>query len=482
MDNRILTIAVCALLLGACTKRVPVDNDTQMQSGIVNFTLKSAAVNDVMAINQDDTFSSLALYIYNDDAPFTLENVVLLPTFTSVNAKDIALKVPLGTKHIYLIANYAGKTFKRSNGVPFTLNITTSKQELDDMIVESGGGLLPNSLLMVANKTVTLGVADNGSVINLALRRLQARVDVHIYKGANFGSNVVTLESVTLHNQVLNSEVKFNYTPQDAQMLTSPMFAVQSVANNSVLIPYAVGTVLQPVDAEAIFYSYQNLVTVHSPVQVTAPYIEIVLNVSGNQYTYKGYLTDADQLINKYSMLQNNVYQITAVLDAESIILLNLSILPWNKTEIDYNRPITASDFTFGAWGSSWGGINGKTMNTNVGGIEDAVFQFELKAPEGATWSATLTNGLEFMFPTTSSGVSGATVTGGCASVGSPYIIAVRAAKRWTGEARDTEFYITVRGKEVPINPIVGSQRLYEGTETRIKIKQVASYLPSISL
>lgn len=476
MNNRLIIILVSTLLLGSCTQESDTSDGFRTEDVLMNLYVNTMAVNDPASVNQDQSFSSLAIYLYNNDAAFTLEKSALLPTFSPITSKDIPVQVKAGTKILYLIANYSGKTFKLSNGTTLTLSTTTTKQQLDDIITESNVGLLPGSLLMVAKQQMTIAPADNGSSIGIALRRLQARVDVHVYKGLNFGSNVVTLESITLHNQVLNSEVKFDYNVNTAQMLTSPIFNAQLVSNNSVLFSYVNGTVLQPLNSQAIFYSYQNLVTVFSPLQVTAPYLEIKIKSNGTGYTYKGYITDNNQTSNKYSLLQNNVYQILAVLDVDSKIVLNVNVLPWNQTNIEYEKPITANDFSFGAWGTSWGGLNGKTMNTNVGGLEDAVFQFELKAPIGAAWSATLTNGLDFGFTSSTAGTTTPTVSGGFTSIGSPYLIAVRASKRWTGDSRDTEFYITVEGNEIPINPVIGTQRKYEGTDTRIKIKQVASY------
>lgn len=464
------------ILLGACTKESTIDDELQTKGVSLNLTVNTLAINDPMSVNQDQTFSSLAIYLYNNDANSTLDKSALLPSFSPVSIKDIPVQTQVGTKTLYLIANYVGKTFRLTDGTLLTLSPTTTKAQLDNIITESSGGFAPNALLMVGKQTLNITSANNGSTVGVVLRRLQARVDVHVFKGPNFGTNTVTLESITIHNQVLNSEVKFDYTVNAAQMLTSPMFSTQLVTNSAVLSPYVNGTVLQPATSQAIFYSYQNLVTAFSPVQVTAPYLEIKLNSSGVGHTYKGYFTDNNQLANKYSLLQNNVYQITAILDVDSKITLNMNVLPWNQKNIEYERPITANDFSFGAWGTSWGGINGKTMNTNVGGLEDAVFQFELKAPIGAAWTATLTNGLDFAFTSSTAGTTTATVSKGFTNVGNPYLIAVRATKYWTGDSRDTEFYITVEGNEVPINPIVGSQRLYPGTDTRIKITQVASY------
>lgn len=476
MKYRLIILLLSTLFGGACTKETVIDEESQAENVAVNVSVSTLAANDPASINQDQAFGSLAIYLYNNDASFTLEGSALLPSFTPITTKDIPLKTQLGTKILYLVANYAGKTLRLTNGNVLPLTTTTSKQDLDHLVTESSGGFSPASLLMVGKQTITIASTDNGKIVDVLLRRLQARVDVHVFKGTNFASNIVTLESVTLHNQVLNSEVKFDYAVNTAQMLTSPMFNVQPIANTDLLTSYINGTILQPANAKAHFYSYQNLVTVLSPVQTTAPYLEIKINSNGVGYTYTGYLTDNNQTTHKYSLLQNNVYQVLAVLDVAPKMALSLIVLPWNQTNIEYERPITANDFSFGAWGASWGGLNGKTMNTNVGGLEDAVFEFELKAPVGAAWTATLTNGLDFTFTSSTTGTITPTVSSGFTNVGLPALIAVRAAKRWTGSSRDTEFYITVEGNEIPINPVIGTQRRYAGTDTRIKISQVASY------
>lgn len=476
MKYRIIIPFFITLLLGACAQESMIEDASQPEEVSLNISVQTSAINDPVAINQDQTFGNLAIYLFNNDANNTLARSALLSSFTSTETKEIPIEAQAGTKILYLIANYVGKTFKLDNGTSFTLTPTTTKQELDRLTIESSSGFSSASLVMVAKQTISLTAGNNGSTQEVPLRRLQSRVDVHVYKGADFGSNTVTLESVTLNNQVLNSEVKFDYSANAAQMLPSPIFNIQTIAGSSLLSPYATGTVLQPSNAQAIFYSYQNLVTVQSPLQATAPYLEVKIKSNGQEYTYKGYLTDGNQTENKYSLQQNNVYQVTAVLNLNSKFQLNVTVLPWDQTTMEYNRPITPDDFTFAPWGTSWGGINGKTMYTNVGGLEDCVFQFQLKAPIGAAWTATLTNGLDFAFTSSTAGTSTATVSKGFTNTSTPFIIAVRATKRWVGEARDTEFYITVEGKEIPINPVIGTQRRYLGTDTRIKIMQVASY------
>ena len=476
MKYRLSILFLSALLLGACTKESSLDDIPKTKSIDMVLSINTFAANDPISVNQDQTFSSLAIYLFNNDATFSTDMVMLLNSFTSVNAMDIPIVSVPGDKVMYLIANYTGKTFKLTDGTPITLNATTTKQQLDDIITETATGFSPNKLLMMGKKEITIAPDDDDTQFSMLLHRLQARVDLHVYKGVNFGTNTIKLVSAKLNNQVLNSEVDFDYTVSTAQMLASPMYNNQIISNEVLLTPYIAGTILDPNSSDARFYSYQNLVTMQSPVQPSTPNLELTIHVNGVPETYKGYFTDDNQAANEYSLLQNNVYQILAILDTDSKIVLNMNVIPWNQKDMEHNRPIIANDFVFGAWGTSVGGMNGQVMHSNIGEIKDAVFEFELKTPIGAAWTATLTNGLDFAFASSTAGTGIPTVSQGVTDPGSPSIIAVRGLKRWTGVSRETEFYITVNGNEVPINPIIGADRLYEGTDTRIKIKQVASF------
>ena len=476
MNYKAIILLTVTVLLTACSKESDFTDSPDSKGVALKLSVDTRATNDPASINQDQTFSSLAIFLYDSDAASTLLQSALLSSFSPVSVKELTVQVKPGTKLLYVIANYAGKTFKLADGSTFTLSQSTTRQQLENLIIESSSGFLPASLLMVSKQTMNIASTDNGKQLNVILRRLQARVDVYAYKGLSFGATTVTLGYIRLHNQVLNSEIKFDYTAGSAQLINPPLLNNQTINTNTVLSVYNSGTVLQPANANAIFYSYQYPVTTLPPSTTTAPWLEINLNANGTNYTYNGYITDNNQVSNKYSLLQNNVYQVVALLETDKKITLNLNILPWDKQNIEYGRPITADDFAFAPWNSSWGGTNAKTMYTNVGGLEDAVFQFELKAPFGAAWCATLTNGLDFTFTSTTAGLSTQAVSSGFTNPGSPAVIAVRATKKWTGDARDTDFYITVEGKEIPINPIIGTQRRYPGTDTRIKITQVASY------
>ena len=476
MNYRMIILWSVTILLAACSKGSDSTDLSDSDDVGVKLSVDTRATNDPTAINQDQTFSSLAIFLYDSDAGSTLLKSALLPSFSPVSVKEFPIQVKPGTKLLYVIANYVGKKFNLTDGSAFTLSTSTTRQQLENMIIESSSGFSPASLLMVGKQTMNITSTDNGKLLDVVLRRLQARVDVYAYKGQSFGANTVTLEYIQLHNQVLNSEIKFDYTAGSANLVNPPLLNNQTLNTNAVLSVYNSGTILQPINANAIFYSYQYPVTTLPPSTTTAPWLEIKLNANGVSYTYNGYITDNNQTNNKYSLLQNNVYQVIATFETDKKITLNLNILPWDKQNIDYSRPVTTDDFSFAPWNNSWGGTNAKTMYTNVGGLEDAVFQFELKAPFGANWCATLTNGLDFTFTSTTAGLSTQAVSSGFTNLNSPAVIAVRSTKKWTGDARSTDFYITVEGKEITINPVVGTQRKYPGTDTRIKITQVASY------
>lgn len=473
--KKILLFALIALLSGSCTNEVDNDKETVTKSTL-NLSFY-ASTPDNMAYDNDHTFESIAIYIYNSGGTQPT-NVLLQPSFsqTDVTIWERSFSVTPGNITVYSIGNYLNKTFKKSDGTPITLTETLTQAELEDMIVETSTPSPSHTLLMIGKQSVVVSDVEKQKEATIEMRRLSARVDVHIYKGTNLAASNVLLESVTLHNQVFNSEVKFDYLLGNAQMITPTIYNNEVKVNSVQLLPYQAGVSSIPTDAEAHFYSYQNLITVATPLPITTPYLEIKVTSNNIPSTYHGYLTDQNQLLNKYSLIQNQIYKIIAILDIDSKMTLEMNVLPWDKKEIDYGRPIVPSDFSFGAWGTSWGGLNGKTMNTNIGGLEDAVFNFELKAPYGAQWCATLTNGLDFDFTSTTTGTATTCVSKGFTNTGSPALIAVRAAKRWVGVTRDTELYITVEGKEIVINPVIGSARKYDGTDTRIIIRQVASY------
>lgn len=465
-------------ILGFCScsdEHEPVAPDAPIQ---VNLGISTRATSpDPASQGSDNTFKSLAVFVYNavDGANAVPERQLLSTSFVpaDLNAWSHSFQFEAqGTRIFYVIANYDASVLKRTDGTVVTLSPTTPRNVLDNLVVENASGFVSNRLLMVGTQSITLDPTDRDVSISIPLRRLQARVDVFVTRTVNMQHTLLTVQSVQLIGQVLNSEVKFTYDPLTASMLASPNLADPILTATTPDVPvYDPGATLDAASAKAIFYSYQNLVSPTTTIQV-----KVNVLIGGAPHSYIGTLASPTSTPPKQSLMQNTVYKVVAILDEDVDLKLNLTPQPWDKSDINYRRPITTSDFTFGAWGTSWGGLNAKTMNTNVGGLEDAAFSFELKAPEGANWVATLTNGLDFGFTAATAGINATGVTSGVARAGIPYLIAVRASKRWVGLTHDTELYVTVEGAEIPINPVQGGGFYYPGTATRIKITQVASY------
>lgn len=432
---------------------------------------------DTESQGSDNTFKSLAVFVYNavDGTNALPERQLLSPSFVPADLSAWSYSFQFeaqGTRIFYVIANYDASVLKRTDGTVVTLSPTTPRNVLDNLVVENASGFTSNQLLMVGKQSITLAPTDRDVSISVPLRRLQARVDVYVTRTPHMANTLLTVQSVQLIGQVLNSEVKFTYDPLTASMLASPNLASPTEVATSADVPvYDSNAVLDAASAKAIFYTYQNLVSPTTTIQ-----LKVNVSIGDRPHSYIGTLASPTSTPPKQSLMQNTVYKVVAILDEDIDINLNLTPQPWDKSDINYKRPITTSDFAFGAWGTSWGGLNAKTMNTNIGGLEDAAFSFELKAPEGANWVATLTNGLDFEFASTTSGINVTGVTSGVARAGIPYLIVVRATKHWVGMTHDTELYVTVEDAEIPINPVEGSGFHYPGTATRIKITQVASY------
>lgn len=454
----------------SCTKNNTKIVDVDATIGI---TVSTRAATDNMGWAGDNKFITLAIYIF-DNTTGVLE-ASQLSTDLPNDTKSFSYKVATGTKSVYVIGNYEDKVLKRTDNSPITINESTTKSQLDDMIVESFSDFAPESLLMIGKEIVSLTPTDHNKNVNIAMHHLQARIDVHLFKGEKIASKDVVIESITLHNQILNSEVEFGASTPI--MLPYPSYAnrATSFSPSQPLTTLPLTPSITPDNAMAIFYSYQNLLSTPGVTTASTARLEVVAKIDGQPFTFNSFITDNSQTLNKYDLRQNNIYAITGILDIDPKINLNLIVLPWNISNISIDRPITTDDFIFAPVALNWGGDNGKVVYTNSANVEDAAFTFELKAPEGASWRATLTNGLHFAFAPTTSGVATNCVSSGYTRPDIPYTIAVKAISRWVGVLRDTEFYITVEGREIDINPLVGGLRKYEGTDTRIIIKQVAS-------
>lgn len=235
-----------------------------------------------------------------------------------------------------------------------------------------------------------------------------------------------------------------------------------------------------PETPDLIYYSYQNTATTGTPNDNITPYIRVTVQIDGDEYTYRGYITDEGQTANKYNLMRNTRYRIIAMLDQpDNQLILQVSVLPWNVSESQTGGDVTDDDFTFGSDGDDETSNTGIIHNPyelngeQVIGSNYANYSFVLNAPKGAIWIATLTNGLEFEFVSNPWPDGTKSVSTGIAR-DAEYHISIGAKKSWAGVVRSTYFYITVNGQKLNINPVQSNgTRKYPGTtDTDILIKQ----------
>lgn len=68
MNNRLIIIFISTLLLGACAKESTIDDGLQTKDISLNLSVNTLTINDPISVNQDQTFSSMAIYLYENDA------------------------------------------------------------------------------------------------------------------------------------------------------------------------------------------------------------------------------------------------------------------------------------------------------------------------------------------------------------------------------------------------------------------------------
>ena len=319
---------------------------------------------------------------------------------------------------------------------------------------------------MVGKKVVEMtGTAVNASI---EMERLVGRLDLHVYKAAELTDDAVELVSIIFCNQVIKSNVQYQSNAMPAGDIRQTETHTPSAATLLEVVPdntdYASRT---PSDAETSFYSYQNISGATDPSGAvpddsSTPYLLVNVKVNGAPVTYRG---DLKNLAGLYDLERNKVYRIkTVVGEPQGILYLRIEVMKWDTelSEITYdNRAFTFSGTDNGA--------NRGEVSTS----DPATFSFNLTAPAGAVWAASLTNGLDFKLLS-----EGDYVSQGITRV-TPFYIRIVPTKTFSvGADRQSRFYITVDGQKATINPNgaggpFDDGRKYPGTETEILIKQI---------
>lgn len=467
-----LYLFLLAFSLYSCSESETPVSDTADNQARLNFLIRTTPKEEKLTLGGDDSFSSLALYIFNK-ADQRCEYSELIPEFTPQRLKELSRSVNVSpqTKIIYAIANYndPDKTFS----TPVTSALTL--EQLENLTV-SGSVFSGNSILMVGKKEVPIN--SEYVVAEIPMQRLAARLDIYMFKNQELAQSTVTVTSVEFRNQVLTTYGNPDRVtmPADAKMqnVTVP------ITENGTLQPMPSDlSEIIPANAKASFYTYRNMVPDGKP-DANTPYIRITALFDGISYTYRGYLTDQGQTTNKYSLLHNTVYRVMAMLDhPDNQLVIQTTPYPWSVVSSEIGHEVTEGDYRLQPFnGNDTGATTGVVQFPYIWEGEArnetsyADYSFSLTAPAGAVWTATLTNGLDFTFGTAGSVAGTPAVSKGIAR-DAAYEIKIGAAKPWNGTAKRTLFYITVDGVKLKINPFQNGTRPFPGdNDTDILISQ----------
>lgn len=174
---------------------------------------------------------------------------------------------------------------------------------------------------------------------------------------------------------------------------------------------------------------------------------------------------------------RNTQLNIVITLKPGDKIDLDCTVLPWGdggSSEIEYDEAFSAKLENIS--GNKVVGEPDNEAYAVVYGYPDKELTFRLTVsnPKGATWTANVTNGLDFEVKKT----DGSWASGGID--GEPVMLTVRPRRAFeVGQTRETELYITLtqnmvnKGEQV-INSSENGAGLHPGTTTRIRIRQVS--------
>lgn len=465
---------IAALLFASCSDDKD-DNHTAGMDAQLNLTVSTRSTSDELIKDEDGKFSSLALYVFNK-ADGNSEYKEMIPDITPEYVEDLSRSIPVSrqTKVIYAIGNYndPDKVFSNELSEIKTLN------DLEALIISNRNGFDNSSILMVGKQEVTTDGLQ--TEVSIPMERLVSRLDIYAYKSSGLANSTVTVKSIELVNQITNTYIKYQnrvmVSPVEKQ---NKLKEITGDTPLEVMPDYLVDIARN--NPAASFYSYQNIAASDTPDDAITPYLRITAEIDGSSHTYKGYITDGSQTTDKYSLNRNTVYTIMAMIDLpENDLILKTFVSPWTVVSSQIGHVVKEGDYEFVANNEeAEKGVvqypyiqDGETQD----GSSYAGYTFLLKAPEGAVWTATLTNGLEFVFGTDASADGQRAVSKGIAGKHTNEI-KVGATKPWDGAERVTHLYITVDGQKLNINPVQsnGLRKFPGDNDTDILITQTES-------
>ena len=449
-------LVIMALItpLTSCVHDDVVQQDEERGLIIMNLSGSTRAAGDVLFLN-DEMIERVRFFVFVGGV---LEKNNLFTAGETSFTNPFVLNVVTGTKDIYVVAN------ETATLTPL-LQAITSKTALFSLLADEISAS-PSLPLVMTGRALNVSVTEQDPAHNetqITLTRMAAKVSLKLKKGDRV-NEVIKITKVSLLSNAGKTTL-FPTPPSTASV------APQSYWNfTKTLTPWELTSTLSSNNELDDIYLYENITggdkTNATQLEIEALYnniettYRVYLNENVNSATNPGdaNLSETTPSDHLYSLRRGYHYRVNGTIVSMGEfdgLIHSTNVLPWEKleSEVLYERVFA---------------INPHPTTTNrtytVANTTDLVtFTFTLSNPIGSTWVAQLSNPVDFEF----SASGGAVSTGG---LGTEYTISIKPRNVQGATDRNTEFYITVSGFEIPLL----QESVLIGAGNRIVIKQPA--------
>lgn len=400
--------------------------------------------------------TDMRMIIADQSSDLIFQNISTASLHENPSQNGFIVNVRPGSYRIYLIAN------ETSNMTP-ELNAAKSLKDVREYVVssldydsytESNLTLFAENTIKVkenpANTSQGLVSIDNGSTwksyYTANLTRIMAKVTLNLKK-ANITDVIKIMEVWVMHmpKDFYLGNIPYPETELEYENMQAVTFPEHRTLTSS--------TEPEPPIFADFFIRESRFLPVTNRDEATYLLIAATFNGAVNLYTVplgKPEGGNPSAPISDYNIYKGNHYIVNGIISKRGSFdnEFTVTVLPWNKItgDLEFNKPVEFS----GSWA---GGTNISSGMVYVYYNQYAEYQFELKKPAGAIWTASLTNGAQFEFETDSAVSQGITAPG--------YIYKIRIKPRvlQTVPGVKTDFYITVGGEEIDLNGAASGTR-----------------------
>lgn len=436
----IFLLSVAILLLGSCISEDMTDERSKPAVISVSF--------DNLQVRSGELFSGESAINKVRICVFAGNNLNEMQIFNSGEGQfknPFTIKTTTGSKTVYVIAN-------EPDDLTASLDAVTNLNALKG-ISASASASLTAPLTMVGFAATNVEYASDpssNSQVTIQLIRTVSNLNLKVKKHESTNA------------EILLREVRLCRIPSKTALIEGEPVSGQTywdcIHTGDITTPLT--TTGTDVWAEETgIYMFENLGN-KSDTTDRATYLIIDATYNGVDTRYSAYINDesSDATDHKYSTKRNHQYNIVATINnigEVNGLTLSTYVSPWNilGTNWLFERTFAISPHP----------IIGEHSYTTLSPDHPISFTFILHNPVGATWSAQLSNPVDFNFSLD----NGAVRQG---EVGTEYTISIIPFSSQGIESRTTEFYITVDGVEIPL--IRGSTLV--GGGNRIVINQPA--------